>query len=352
MLGVIGVNHISADLHFREHIGQALSDLVTSTPNLLATPHVIVQTCSRTEWYYSTDKPFELHVEMFAHLRRLLDDSHLHRLYSYFGVNCFIHLHRVVSGIDSAFFGETEIQGQIKRAYNKSVEEKKISSELHYLFQKALHAGKIIRKELPQSMTAPLQIERTILEKLEIASKVKPIFPLLFVGASAINYRICRAIHNAYPNERLIITNRTECKAHEFAEKFGIEHTPFQDAMRTWNQFASLIFAVKTTEKNYLLSYIDNDQLCNTLPCQRPLIVDLGVPRNIHPNLEHTLFQLHNIETLFPKIAPEAQKIAHHADTLARRLAIQYYRKHTEHKKCERKELDSNSYVEEELVSC
>ena len=41
-------------------------------------------------------------------------------LYSYFGKNCFHHLGKVISGIDSAILGESDIQRQVKHKHPKS----------------------------------------------------------------------------------------------------------------------------------------------------------------------------------------------------------------------------------------
>jgi len=56
-----------------------------------------------------------------------------------------LHLFRLVSGLDSAFIGDTAIKGQVKKAYLDASVQNELSKGMHRLFQWALYAGKLVR---------------------------------------------------------------------------------------------------------------------------------------------------------------------------------------------------------------
>jgi len=57
------------------------------------------------------------------------------------------HLFRVASGLDSQMVGETEIFGQIKKAYQDSVERQHAGKVLNMVFQKSFQQGKWARSQ-------------------------------------------------------------------------------------------------------------------------------------------------------------------------------------------------------------
>lgn len=325
MVGVIGINHVQSSLQSRENIGKVIAAIIKSTPGLFNTPYLLLDTCSRTEWYFFSSDLFATAQLFHSQLKKIIGDQAEKQVYSYFNANCFIHLYLVVSGINSAFFGETEIQGQIKQAYKEAVKNGTITGPLHYLFQKALHAGKILRKELPSSMTAPLQIEQVLIERLKKQEDSSPLFPLLLIGASAINHRVVAALTDRYQSKEIYITNRTMLHGLDFAKKHKIHWMDLSTAQKTWPTFPTVITAIRRNEKQYVIgpeSYNSSGEK------NVSLIFDLGVPRNVDPMLHQYVPALHNIETLFPKIQPQTQKLAAHCHEIAHKLGHASYIKY------------------------
>ena len=100
-IGIIGANHRSSTLEEREKIAKAFQyELVSKARNT-----VFINTCNRTELYFSSSLLAERHSQILCYLRPYLLGSVEHALYSYFGSECFHHLGRVITGIDSAIFG-------------------------------------------------------------------------------------------------------------------------------------------------------------------------------------------------------------------------------------------------------
>src|SRR3989344_5089944 len=154
-IGVLGINHKTAGLDFRESMARAASALAGEKAVFFPHPTVLLSTCNRTEIYFSSEDLAEAHSDLLAALRRHLIEPFEHRLYSYFGIDCFFHLGHVVAGLDSAILEESEIQRQVKVAYGRSCELVHLPSCMHYVFQKSLKLGKLIRSHFQIEQHAP-----------------------------------------------------------------------------------------------------------------------------------------------------------------------------------------------------
>ena len=206
-VGLIGLNHKCADLNLREKILRATQKNL-SQPHLPAIleSYVILITCNRVEIYFASTELSKAHTFLLKVLKQEIQSKFEHKLYSFFRWDCLSHLCRVTAGLDSAVLAETEIQGQVKLAYQDAQQKLDLHSDLHYLFQKSLKIGKQIRSNYFSNKGAP-SLEGTVEEIISdefIANKAANI---LFVGASDINLSILKSLKsksysNIYPVPR------------------------------------------------------------------------------------------------------------------------------------------------------
>ncbi len=134
-VGLIGINHKLADLKLRELLAYACQKRfgpVFSTHENHS--FVLLSTCNRTEVYFSSEDLTNTHNYLLSILRQEVKYEFEQKLYSFFGYDCFFHLSRVTAGLDSAIVAETEIQGQVKTAYDNAQEFSQLPSDLHFLF--------------------------------------------------------------------------------------------------------------------------------------------------------------------------------------------------------------------------
>ncbi|OGN55549.1 MAG: hypothetical protein A3D96_04285 [Chlamydiae bacterium RIFCSPHIGHO2_12_FULL_44_59] len=320
-LGVLGINHKTAGLALREKVALAAANLTGEKAIFLGFPTVLLSTCNRTEIYFSGEDLALVYSQLLGFLRRSIDGESEDRVdiekdarvgllagvkgvyrssdrkgagdfrcfeaaqkpvlesfpvYAYFGVDCFAHLCRVTAGLDSAIFGETEIQRQVKLAYRSA---KCLSSSLHYAFQKALHVSKKIR--------ASMQIEcsSTLYNMLwQLASWENK--RILLVGYSAINRGLISYL------EHKGVLNLTLCSRSSGMERI---HVVGREILDRWQEYDIIVCA--STSQDYLIR--GNGQAHH-------VIFDLSVPRGVDPD---TRARIYNIEELGEYAAQHAVEI-------------------------------------------
>lgn len=235
---------------------------------------VLLSTCNRTEIYFSSPDLPTTHTYLLGILRNEVEGEFDQKLYSYFGYDCFLHLARVTAGLDSALVAETEIQGQVKGAYELASTYIQLPSELHFLFQKALKIGKQVRTSLPHKPGLP-QLEHAILAAGQEIFKESLNPKILFVGASGINLKVLNYLKGRRYGD-ITLCNRTAVKAESLAEQYKVKVLPWQQ-LDEWSNFDWVICGTKAP-RPVIRSTV--------APCSAKLVIDLSVPRNVEPGLQ------------------------------------------------------------------
>lgn len=293
-IGVLGISYKSAEIGCREQIIAAYQKRI-SKGSLRDIGWVLLATCGRIEIYFSTEDLAEAHSLLLNALRSELSFDLEHKLYAYFGVDCFLHLARVTAGLDSIILGESEIQRQVKVAYQLA-SRKKIPHDLHFLFQKALRLGKLIRAQFPY-------VEKTIGIDKELFLLAK-CFALhtsavLFIGNSEINRKIIGYFKSKGINQVFLCTRNLE-SAKEWSKKEGVSLLGFSQIGLS-AQFPMVICATNT-KQSILHAY-------QFIDAKTRLIIDLSVPRAVDSLLaRHFSMSLLNIEHINAIIAKKQQK--------------------------------------------
>ena len=134
---VIGLNHHTSPVTVREKF--AFAD--TTIPGALAAlkergvvdEAVIVSTCNRVELYAATSQPAE---EALTQIRQFLIEHRCYEgelngeIFTFTEPHSVEHLFKVACGLDSMVLGETEILGQLKKAYDLALQHKHTGVEL------------------------------------------------------------------------------------------------------------------------------------------------------------------------------------------------------------------------------
>jgi glutamyl-tRNA reductase len=145
---VVGISHRSAPVSLLERVtvgvgdDMALQQLRTTGPVGEA---VVLATCNRVEVYADTEG-FHSGVDAVSDLLSRLSGVPLEELsrhlYVHWEAQAVLHLFTVAAGLDSMVVGESQILGQLRRAYATARGDDTAGRVLHELFQRALRAGK------------------------------------------------------------------------------------------------------------------------------------------------------------------------------------------------------------------
>jgi glutamyl-tRNA reductase len=263
-IGVLGINHKSAPLKLRERVAQ-----VCACCN--ARDKVVLSTCNRTEIYFSGDDLASLQCELFSELKHKLNHSSEHAFYTFFGRECFLHLSCVTSGIDSKLLAESDIQRQVKQAYASAKAQGCLSYALHYLFQKSLKLAKDARSNFPLFQST-IHLEGIVYQIVDSVLEECP--SLLLIGNSDINRKIVHYFSRRKKG-RITLVSRDLEAAYPFALDYGIT-LKSREELSSAHLYDGIVSA--TTASEYLISSLGENK-------KTRLILDLSVPRSIHPNV-------------------------------------------------------------------
>jgi glutamyl-tRNA reductase len=287
-IGVLGISFKSAEIGIREFVSKACQKRISRfSDTARKCACVVLSTCNRTEIYFSSDNLAETHSELLHLLREEIPVAFEHKLYSYFGFDCFLHLAQVTSGLDSAIVAESEIQHQVKLAYQQTQLHYSLPSCMHYLFQKSLKLGKEIRSSLSLShnhVTIAKILYEISCQMLKNLSEA----PLLFIGNSEINRRVM-AYFKRKGIEKISLCTRSLHSAREMAEKEGLSLLSWEK-LPSWQDYPVVICG--SNAPHYIVSHPHAE-------LEARLVFDLSVPRNVDPSLSrHPYLTLLNMEEL------------------------------------------------------
>jgi glutamyl-tRNA reductase len=273
-LVVVGASHKTAPLAVRERLALLDGQVEPFLQSLDVAEAVVLSTCNRTELYVvGAEEVAREALERRAGVP-LGDAIYIER-------NCDAarHLHRVVSGLDSMIVGEAEIQGQVKRAYERALAARTTGPMTNRIFRSALATGKRVRTETDVSVghasvaTVAVDAARSLVGAL--ASR-----HVVIVGAGENSEQVARAFH-AHGVTTMFVANRRRDRAIALAERYGGSSGSF-DALPGELERADVV--VSSTSSPHAI--IDAESLAEVMTERggRPLLlVDLAVPRDIDP---------------------------------------------------------------------
>jgi glutamyl-tRNA reductase len=281
-----GLSHRTAGVDVRERFAIPQSALAEALVQLKTVPGVtegvIVSTCNRTEFYVTgelADSSAPAFFRNFCRDFRVEDET---RLFRFCAHDCVRHLFRVASGLESMVVGETEIFGQIKRAYQYATDAGTVGRFLNRLFQKSFQVGKQVR-----SSTA---ITRGSVSVGSIAVDLaEQIFgdldgrKIMIIGAGETSEKTANAFRSRGAKQ-IFVSNRSFERAQGLATLTGGRAIHFND----WEpEFQELDILVSSTAAPHPIITLDKLAAFGRARRHRPLfMIDLAMPRDIDPAVQ------------------------------------------------------------------
>jgi glutamyl-tRNA reductase len=273
---LVGLSHHTASLVERERLALTAAECgqILAARRGEGGSALLLSTCNRLEFYWAGSGGDRRWIEDLLQTRGA--NSPLTCLS---GLAAVRHLFRVAAGLDSQILGETEILGQIRRAYEAAREAGTTTREMDLIFSGALAAGRRVRRETLLGRH-PLSVASAA---VEVGARVLGGLPsreVAVLGAGEAAEGVLRALHEQGAKSTTLL-NRHPSRAEALANAWGAHVGSLEelsDALLTVD-----LLAVATASARAVVSA---EQLGRAMEArqQRELVVlDLAVPRNVEP---------------------------------------------------------------------
>jgi glutamyl-tRNA reductase len=307
-LCAIGLNHRTTPLEFRERFSipaERVPSILGQLREQLGLAEVVVlSTCNRLEIYavkqdgpICSEQIFEALYSDRPQGQQTVDFQQVQPcIYVHKNEACVRHLLRVASSLDSLVVGETEIVGQVKRAYQLAQSSGATGKVLNRLFQKALATSKEVRTAsgIGRCSTSVGSVALDLAMKIfgeDLSQRT-----ILIIGAGKIGETTLKHLtkHGA---KSVLVTNRSFERALELVSRFQGQAVPFEELPQALAQ-ADIVIS-STSAPHYVLTPSEVSPAMAQRPDRPLLLIDLAVPRDIDPAvLKLSSVYLYNIDQL------------------------------------------------------
>lgn len=288
---VVGLNHKTAPISLLDRLSITESELAKALHHLETYGHVeeavVLSTCNRIEAYAAVTKFHGGAQDLrnfFAEFCHVAPEDFTDHLYTYSDEAALRHLFRVSSGIDSMVIGESEILGQVRRAFHFASDEGLTGHVLGTAFKRALRVGKRARSETaigrnPASISsAAVELARRAFEPSSLAGK-----HIVIVGAGKMGKLTAKVLALAGAGD-VVIVNRTQERADELAAAFDAVARPFEELADVLSD-ADIVIS-STTAPETVIDRAIVERAFELRKDDRALfIVDIAIPRDVEPEV-------------------------------------------------------------------
>ncbi|MCR4336980.1 MAG: glutamyl-tRNA reductase [Candidatus Omnitrophica bacterium] len=282
----VGINHKSSPVEVREKFflnpleQELLLSCLKNEP--LVREVFIFSTCNRTEIYaHLTRNDSALLIESLFSLKNIPFSQ---ELFKYFyvkqGQEMIKHLFNVTCGLDSLVVGERQILGQVKDAVALASRKKTLDTQFNILTNMVIRAAKMGQTQTQISSGgssiswAAVAMAQKLLGSLEGKS-------VLIIGAGKMS-QLAAGDFQRKGVSKLFVMNRTREKGEELAQKFNGQSVGFEDVKEVLREVDVCICAAGASH------YLIEKGLVERVMTQRQhqlLMLDISMPRNIHPDV-------------------------------------------------------------------
>ncbi len=321
----LGVNHKTAPIAVREKLAFPEKTISASLAAILELDGieeaVILSTCNRVEIYGSSSHP-EISLDALSAF-----------LVGHFGVAgqpvefyrhedeaAAHHLFAVASGLDSMVLGETEIFGQVKKAYAVAQEARSTGRAMNKLFQQSFTIGKMVRSnsKIQHGATSigsvAVDLAEQIFGKLDGCG-------VMIMGAGEMSRTTAQSMLSRGASS-IIVSNRSYERAEELAGSLGGRALRFDDWESCLDEVDILISS--TSAPHPVIHEAAIDRQMRKRRGRSLFLIDIAVPRDIEEgvNFIDNAF-LFNIDQL-QRIAEEGRVRREEQIILCRSLIAEF----------------------------
>lgn len=286
---VVGCSYRNTPVAIRERLGFDDAKLARALGEINARydcEAVIVSTCNRVELFVArptaADPPdADLLIEFLGEFHSIPPGHFDHHLYRYRDAEAVQHLFRVNASLDSLIVGESQITGQVKRAYETAKNCETVGPLLNALFQTAARVAGRVRVE------TGIARGRVSVSSAAVAY-VRQVFDhfgdktVLVIGAGKMGELTLKHLRHLRP-KRILVANRSPEKAAIVAQGCGGTAVP-------WAQLDDVLaradIVLSTTGAPEPIMTLERYEKIQARRSKGPVVIlDIAVPRDFDPRI-------------------------------------------------------------------
>jgi glutamyl-tRNA reductase len=324
---VIGLSHRTSPVELREQFAfdeTAIPDtLAKLRQSGLAEEGVILSTCNRVELYVASpydDNRTCKDLQQFLGARAAstsLDDA----LYTYREPQSVEHLFKVACGLDSMVLGETEILGQLKKAYDLALQHGHTGSCLNRAFQRAFNVAKHVRTQT-NIQRGNISIASVAVELAEKIFSSLAQRTVLIIGAGETSEKTAKALLSRGAGS-ILVSNRSHDRGQALAEALGGRAVAFADWAHEFDPVDIVISS--TSAPHYVLDRATLEPLLKRRRSRPLLLIDIAVPRDIEPEINFLenvyLYNIDDLQTIANGYLKQRQEEISRCESIIREKA-------------------------------
>lgn len=270
--------------------GQVLNELL-SREQVAET--LLLSTCNRVEIYAFVEAfhgGLAEATDVLARHARIALDQLSDYLYVHYEAAAVEHLFSVAAGLDSMVVGESQILGQLRRAYTFAQQAGTVGRTLHEAVQQALRVGKRVRTETAIDAAGGSVVSEALADAATVLRAATGADltgrRTLVIGAGSMAALVASQLRQAGVSE-IVFVNRTLAGAQRLVRMCAAQGTAARAV-----DLASVDAALVTADlvmccTGAAEAVVSAEQISAAQRRrQRPLVIcDLGLPRNVEPTV-------------------------------------------------------------------
>jgi glutamyl-tRNA reductase len=293
---VVGVSHHTARVEERERFALSSSETAEFLREQQQSGRsgLLLSTCNRCEYYWCGNEDGEARLRGLARTRGALDTM----LTRHDGTSAVRHLFIVAAGLDSQVLGETEILGQVRRAYDLARAAGTTTPVMDLILSGALAAGRRVRRETmlgrhPASVSSAA-VDLVIERWGSIGSR-----GVVVLGGGEAAEGILRAVHERGARNVTLLTRRP-VRARALADAWGASSGNLSQLEEKLDLADLLVVA--TSAARPIVTSEELTRVAARRGNRDLFVIDMGVPRNVDPAARNIsavqLFDLDDLQRL------------------------------------------------------
>lgn len=304
-LVAIGISHKTAPVAVRERLALTERDAERMMRELVSLDvvreAVAISTCNRTEVYVVVSDAVQAEADLLGKLatRASIRPTELTDVvYSPRNCDAARHLFSVTAGLESMIVGESEVQGQVRRAYETALAAGTTGPFTNRLFRAALQTGKRVRTETAIGAARVSVSSVAVDAAREVMGDLRG-RDVVIIGAGEMAELTAHALAEQGVTT-MFVANRRADRARALADRFG-GSVGSLDQLPDRLERADIV--VSSTSSPHPIVGADELGLVMAARDGRPLVlIDIAVPRDIEHSCGEipgvTLFDMDDLQSI------------------------------------------------------